>query len=208
MLAAVSKAALDAKFLRLQNIHLRKDESIVDYTSRILEVVRQLEEVGRPFQDRTKASFAHRSANWLWCDGETIMSVTMEYHEVVEKLIVWETRLKTPEDQPSAAILTHVRGPGKKCYTCEKLGHVTRNSWKNRSGARNKGNTNFSGQEEIRICYKCGQPGNVASNFKLNKNAGVVQETAGTAMITVWRVVTEKGNQLRWRSGSSTRGTK
>lgn len=118
MFRTTSEAAVEAKLTTLQVIHLKNGESIIEYSSRILELVSELKCTGH--------AASRIEQNLLLLLGlptelevtlKSIMGAEDDFHEAVSKLWVREFFIKQLEDKIESVLAVHKNNLGRKCFS-------------------------------------------------------------------------------------------
>lgn len=122
---SVSEATIDAKLSQLQSMTLEKGEKIIEFSSRIIGLVGELEKAGHDVSVVGKKGILLRG---LPADfdvtSEAIMSTPHDFSQAVSKLIVRETRLKDLENSSEKAVTTSLLLGNRKCYFWGKKGQL------------------------------------------------------------------------------------
>lgn len=192
---AVSEAAVDAKLSQLQSVELEKGERIVEYSSRIVGLVGELQCAGHDVSDLEKKRALLRGLPKEYdVTVESVMASSHTYTEAVSRLIVRETRVREKEEISPKALMTRDRET-RKCFFCGKPGHFARDC--KRKKRESKGGD--SGKEK-RSCFKCKKVGHLAKDCpetggntsEFSKDTAMVSTAIPSALITVPRDSTSK----------------
>lgn len=127
-----------------------KGERIVDYSSRIIGLVGELQCVCRDDSDlETNIVLLRSLAKEDNVTVEYAMASLNTYTEAFSRLIGWETRVRGKEKiTPKALITTNRDSP--KCFVCSKPGYFAKKC-KNKKWEFNRGESG----EEKQSCFKC-----------------------------------------------------
>lgn len=121
-----SEASIEAKLTLLQEMKFAKSESVVDYSSRILGLVSELESAGPKVTNIKKRRALSRGLPKEFdVTSEAVVKMNDSHIDAVLKLILRETRLKSLDNAPEQVLLTKAKML-IKCFKCGRKGHFAR----------------------------------------------------------------------------------
>lgn len=119
----VNEAAIDSKLFKLQALTLKKDKNIVDYSSRLVELIIEMDGVGHSvIMMEQKRALPYGLPKEYNVTVEAITAMEHTYNQTVVKPIVRKTRMQDSEESNEQALVTMTNQEKRNCFSWGKIG--------------------------------------------------------------------------------------